>query len=186
MAICLLVLVSAIACVLAVAIIGKVRSKAAFGEFAASVAQLRVVPLPYSRLVAGGVLTLEVTGLALLLVPGETVFGLGVGAITLLAFSLVVALEVLSGTHVPCRCFGADDAVLSVRHLVRDISLTLLALGGLALWAGGVRLPSDISPRSFTPVIAGIVLGFLITRTDDIVYLVRTPATELPARGAWQ
>jgi uncharacterized membrane protein YphA (DoxX/SURF4 family) len=54
--------------------------------------------------------------------------------VLLVAFSVLIARQLVDGRHPPCACFGAwSDRPLSGAHLVRNAVMILVAI--VALWA---------------------------------------------------
>jgi uncharacterized membrane protein YphA (DoxX/SURF4 family) len=54
--------------------------------------------------------------------------------VLLVAFSILIARQLVDGRHPPCACFGAwSSRPLDESHLVRNAALILLAL--ISLWA---------------------------------------------------
>jgi Methylamine utilisation protein MauE len=93
-------------------------------------------------------------------------------AALLLGFSAGIASALRSGRTVSCRCFGRGAAAIGPAHLVRN-GLLLLAAGlGLAavLAEPGGRPATPVAAAS---ILAGLVLGGLAARWDDLVFILR-------------
>ena len=157
--------------VFGVAFVSKVRSRAAFGEFAASLDDMGWLRGPWRTAVAVCVPAAELAVVALLALPWAVGAGFAAGAGLLLAFTVVTGRELARGHRVRCRCFGAGDARIGPAQIARNIVLLGAAVAGLAIepvshgGAGG----------------AGLALGFglalltalALVRWDDLAYLVR-------------
>jgi len=154
------------------ALVGKVVGRASFRTFVMSLRQMAVLPasivLPAARLSV----TVEALIAVLLLVPirwtGAAGFLLGAGLLAV--FTVAVALSLRRGNRAPCRCFGASTAPLGVRHVVRNLTLIVAALLGLAATLS--EGPLDVAP-SLVAGIMGLFLGLLATIFDDLVDLLR-------------
>lgn len=127
---------------------------------------------------AAGVIAAEaLSALLLLLAPREGT----VAALVLLGgFTVGLARVWRRGDAVSCRCFGASNTPVGAAHLVRNgLLLTVLVTGSLARQAGA----ADPSPE-WMRVLAGVfgaLAGILVTRWDDLLFLLGTP---LPAASA--
>jgi hypothetical protein len=77
-----------------------------------------------------------------------------------------------------CQCFGADGGPLSGRHLVRNGVLLLVATCGLVLASPSIEFPVP-QVAACPAVLAGVVGGVLLTRWDDLAFLVVGPSTGL-------
>ncbi|MDQ0983884.1 MauE/DoxX family redox-associated membrane protein [Streptomyces sp. V2I9] len=156
------------------AFVGKVRSAAAYREFAGSVVRLGLFPRRVSRVCAAVVVGVEFLVLVLL-VPGRTVPAGFLAAVLLLgAFAAGIVLALRAGGSAPCRCFGASSAPLGRVHVVRNLILAVVGAGGLAaaVTGAGAAWP----PHAGGVAVAGVaaVLGvFLVVRLDDLMSLFR-------------
>jgi len=157
------------------ACIGKVGSRASWREFVASVAAMRVVPARLVPAAAYAVGLAEAAVVVLLLLPPTGRLGHLLAVLLLVAFSGGIAVTLRRRTRVACRCFGAAGAPLGRRHLLRNGLLITAALVGVAVGgAGGGVAPAGVAVAG----VAGVVLGLLFVRFDDIVELFVAP----PAR----
>jgi hypothetical protein len=156
----------------------KLRSPAAFAAFTRSVRKMKLVPAALVTPVAAGVVSGEVSIVALLAVPVDVtaLLGLAVAAGLLTAFTVAIVLVVRRGTDLTCQCFGASTVPLGRVHVVRNLVLLAVAVAGaLATRSGGQLHPADAA----IAVTAGLVGGGLVTVLDDILRLFAPPA---PAR----
>lgn len=153
----------ALAATFALAVAGKLRGRAAFRAYTDSVRDL--TPLP-SRptVVAVGLVAAEALVVALLAVPATVPAGALLAMGLLATFCVAISAAMARATRVRCACFGADGAVLGARHLARNAFLALLAPA--ALLSGSAE-----SGGAVVAAVAGLVLGVLVTRLDDLVDL---------------
>lgn len=150
--------------VFAVAVIGKVRGRAAYREFATS---LR--PLGAEKL-AGAVVAAEIATVVLLCVP---MVGWGyVLATGLLGVFIAGIVQVIrSRQPVACNCFGAGGRQLGRPHLVRNGLLVCVAVAGFV--AGQFSELSAGAPAILAIAAAGgAVVSAVFIRWDDIAYLL--------------
>jgi len=119
---------------------------------------------------AGGTLVVGEAGTAvLLLLPWTALAGaiLAVALFGVLTAGVVVVLR--KRMRVRCACFGSSGATLAPVHAVRNALLLLGAVGATATaWAG----PIDTAAALAVAVVAGGLLGLLLTRLDDLVFLI--------------
>lgn len=149
---------------------GKVAGRGAFDRFAASLRDMQVVPSRSTRSVARYVVAAECAVWVLLAVPerAAAVAGFVLAGGLLAVFAAGIALSLRQGVRAPCRCFGVSAAPLGPRHVVRNLTLTALAVTGAAavpaagtVGAGGAAVAAS----------AGLLLGALVTVLDDILDL---------------
>jgi hypothetical protein len=160
---------AAVPTVFAWALVGKIASRAAFAEFAASIA---VLPLPAAlvrRPTAVAVVTVEAVTCLLMCIPATARIGLVAAAVTLAVMTAVLARSVRQGVRVTCRCFGARGAEVTTGHLVRNITIITVAL--LALAVGAFTGRAGIGGIAVA-VATGAIGGVLLVRWDDLAVLV--------------
>jgi len=157
--------------VFALALGGKVSSGAAWQSFADSLRQMNILKPSLVRPSARATAVAEAAIVVLALVPlraaGTAAFVLASGLLAVLTYA--VARVVRRGAAVPCRCFGASDAPLSARHVVRNTTLLTVALLGLA---GSLAAGALAAPMVAIVVASGLVAGLLLARWDDLAALV--------------
>ncbi|MDL4777147.1 MauE/DoxX family redox-associated membrane protein [Actinomadura xylanilytica] len=119
------------------------------------------------RPIASLVLVLEALAPVLLAVPATRPAGFGVALALLAAFTSAIALTLRRGRRASCRCFGASNAPLGARHLVRNGVLFTAAALGLAT-PGGPPVTAGLA----VAVAAGAVAAILIVAFDDIADLL--------------
>lgn len=170
-----------LALVFLAAVLGKVRSRAAFAEFARSVDQFGLLPRTRVAAVVRLAVAAEAAVVVLLAVPAAAHAGyvLAVGLLGVLSAAILAALR--RGRRPACRCFGAGGAPLDARHVLRNAVLLALAVLGWAV----LQAPS---PGPLRP--AGVLLGLaaavpvaaLVIRLDDLAALFApTPTRRSPA-----
>ncbi|GAA2591172.1 hypothetical protein GCM10010399_22020 [Dactylosporangium fulvum] len=152
--------------VFAVAVVGKLRR---FTAFTTTLTAFGWVPARFRTSLAFVVVAVECLIVGLVAVPATVPFGFLLAAVTLAAFSLAVLQSLRTGGSVRCECFGADGGEMGAPQLVRNGVLLAVATTGAALTvsgpAGSTNLPG---------LATGLVAGLVITRWDDLVYLLRT------------
>src|SRR6185503_12351118 len=121
-----------------VSVIGKLRGRTAFREFAGTTRVLLIAAGPVSRVshaaarvVGGVVVAAEASVVLLLLIPGTGWVGLGLAMVLMASFGHGIAAAIRRGLRTSCRCFGASSTPLGSRHLVRNAALFLVAATGL-------------------------------------------------------
>ena len=129
-----------LATVFAVAFISKVRSRAAFAEFARTLGDFGWLAGRRRSAVTGLVVPAAEAALVVLLAVPVTAFAGFAAAIGVLsAFTGAAAREVAAGRLVRCRCFGGGAARIGPTQLARNGVLLGCAVAGLvlALTSGG-------------------------------------------------
>lgn len=177
----------AVRCLLCVvflaAVVGKVVGHGAFSSFCRSLHEMRLLPAELVRSVAAAIVAAEALVCLTLVLPVRhaAAVGLTAAAVLLSVFTGGIALVLSRGTDARCRCFGSADAVVGVRHLLRNAGLTVLAVTALVLPAiapfpiGGVRPAGAV-----VAVAAGAVGAALIVMLDDIVSLFTAENAAFP------
>ncbi|MEH1124893.1 MauE/DoxX family redox-associated membrane protein [Micromonospora sp. CPCC 206061] len=161
--------------VLAISIIGKVRTRVGFHAFADAITGLQVISPRWSRLVAAASIAAETFVLALLVWPGGAPAGLAAAVLLFGAFAFVLARAIRRGSTVGCHCFGPTSAPVAWRHVIRSGFLAVASFGALL---GTIALPA-VSLGSLDPpqlllalFVAGIVVMALVW-LDDLTWLLR-------------
>jgi hypothetical protein len=162
--------------------LGKVARQGAYESFVASLRDTRLMP-GLAGVIAPVLVAAELAACALLVVPAGptvTVAGLVAAASLLAVLTIGLTLVVGRGVSAACHCFGASAAVLGPRHIVRNLSLTVLATAG----AVGADAAADTRAHPAGAVMAtvgGVVLGALVVRLDDLLELFRS-TPRVPAK----
>jgi hypothetical protein len=163
---------AALATTLAVSLVAKLLPRAAFADFERAVGAM-VRPLR-AHTTAGAVAAAvaELVCVALLIVPAATAPGLAL-ALALLGFYTILIVDVLRREQdIACHCFGSDATPVSRTHLVRNGSLMAFAIAGLVLSGG--RPQAGRASAEVLSVVAGAVCGVIVSRWDDLDFLVRS------------
>lgn len=140
--------------VLAAAALGKLRRRAAREQFA-RVLELGLA-MPRARLVAGGWVAIEAVTALLLALPMTTrpAALLAAGELALLTAGATVL--VARRTGLSCPCFGAGDAPLNRRTVLRNATLTGAAL--LLAISSGPSVPAAGTLAAVLTVLVGAAL----------------------------
>ena len=159
---------TALALVYATAALGKARPGTAFDGFVAS---LPAFGLPARAAVAASLVLAEASTVLLLCLCPRV--GFVAAAALMSSFTVGVVATVQARRQVACHCFGAAAVVLGRRHIVRNLILVALAVAG-ALATRGAGQPSLVGERAAAGLL-GLVVGALIIRWDDVVFLAWNP-----------
>ncbi|MER7207867.1 MauE/DoxX family redox-associated membrane protein [Streptosporangium sp. NPDC000239] len=141
------------------------------GDFHKFLDMLRRTGLLNARLSkpVGVVIVSAETVVALLLVTPTritSVLGAALAVGLLATFTVALWIVLHRGAEIECHCFGASRAALGRRHVVRNASLTLVALvAGVAELSA--THPSTL-PEAGVVALAGALCGLVVTRLDDI------------------
>lgn len=154
----------------------------AFQDFAASAGPLEVLPkalrVPAAKAVvaAEGVITVALVvgaGAALTkTLEPVAVLGFALAVLLLLAFTGAVVVTLRRGVRKACKCFGASSTPLGRAHVVRNVLLLALAVAGLLAASTDNTTPEPAAAAM--AVVAGLIVGLLITRFDDLTDLFTT------------
>ncbi|WP_410660330.1 MauE/DoxX family redox-associated membrane protein [Amycolatopsis sp. lyj-112] len=181
--------------VLLVSAVSKVRGKAAYAEFAASVPAFGI-PARWTSLFAAATVTAEFVITALLLpATASVLFGSASGwwlALAGLVFAaglfgvLTAAVwrAVARRTGAVCRCFGPARTVLAHRHVVRNALLLLVAVAGAIALAGASAMSTVDPVVAALSAVVGAVGAVAVVRFDDLAELFAGPIPDprTPAR----
>lgn len=159
--------------VLAVSAASKVRRRADFRDFVASLRRTSLVKPSAARVVALVVVSTEGSAALLLLLPGTRRFGFVVAGLLLAVLTAGVAAIVRRGKRVTCRCFGASNAPLQIRHVVRNATLTGAAVVGVIAGA------STFNSAAVVVVLIGAVCAAPVILLDDLTELFRPPSPQV-------
>ncbi|MFD0899542.1 MauE/DoxX family redox-associated membrane protein [Actinomadura sediminis] len=162
----------AIAAIFVVAVLGKVRGRAAFAEFRRSVPGL--APGLPATATALAVVAAETAAAALQATARTAPAGLALAAAVLLAFAAAIHRSLRAGRPAACRCFGTGTAPLGRPHVVRNLALAAIAAGGLAahLTAPGPAHPGGAA----VAVAAAGVLTLVFVFFGELTDLLTAPA----------
>ncbi|WP_091095507.1 MauE/DoxX family redox-associated membrane protein [Micromonospora citrea] len=169
-----------LALVFLTAVVGKLRTRAGFAAFVASVGQFGV-PARRTRAVARLAVATEAAVVVLLAVPSTVPAGLLLAAGLLGVLTAAIANALRRGARPACRCFGAGDAPIGARHVARNLVLLAVALLGLLGWAVGG--PPLSTAAALIAAAAAVPAAAVVVRLDDLVALF-APTPSRPARPA--
>ncbi|MCP2342827.1 MauE/DoxX family redox-associated membrane protein [Actinomadura rupiterrae] len=162
----------ALAAVMTLAAVGKLRSP---GVFAASLKDFDFIPAWARRPLAFGVPAAELLIVVLLAVPATVTAGLVVAALFCCGLTAVPTLVVVRGADVTCACFGAGETPMSGWHIARNALLLAAAvLGAGVAFAAGDGVPGQVPGIALAVVGAGL-LTTLTVFVDDIAALFQSP-----------
>lgn len=154
-----------LALVFAWSAVTKLRSRAAFDEFARSLAPL------VSRTVPAAALLTAAEALVPPLLLAAPVWGFGLAGGLLGVLTAGVVLVVRRRLVVRCRCFGAGRARIGRRHVVRNLSLLLIGGLGLVAALSPGTAPSTDAAGVLLSVGAAVLLASFVIHFDDLVEL---------------
>lgn len=165
----------------AAAVLGKVRSRAAFSSFTVSLAVLDRLPVRSRPVVAAAAVAAELTIVALVAWPPTVVAGLALAAAALVVFTAVMIHAGRRGLPVTCRCFGGGEESWGRVQLIRNIVLGVVALLGVI--ALGTAPDAPVSPGATgVTAVAGVVAALLLVHAGDLAYLLRPVPARKPVR----
>jgi hypothetical protein len=139
------------------AVVSKVRSRAAFGEFVNSLSQFGVAVHRRRRTVAVAVIGLEVVAVVTLVVPASSAAVHVVPAVALLiGFSLAVAVVASKRPAFTCHCFGSSSTTSVGLHLAVNGLLVLVGFVAMAVPVSGTTSAGAQLLAAGLGVISGI------------------------------
>ena len=155
--------------VFGVAFVSKLRSRAAFTQFAGSLGDVSWLRGRSQAAASLAVPAAEAAVVVLLVVPSAVPWGFGAAALLLAAFTMVTARAAARGQRVRCRCFGAGASQIGPAQIARNVVLLALSVAGLALApvSHGGSGPASLVLASGLAVLAGVAL----VRWDDLALL---------------
>jgi hypothetical protein len=168
-----------LAAVLLIAGLGKLRSRSAVGDFAASVTALGLAPARLATAFGIAVGTAECAVAVLLLAPGTGRAGPVAATVLFGLLTIVVMRALRAGTPAECRCFGSGGGPLRADHATRSAVLCVVAAGALAIefaaGTAGSLVPASASLLLPTAVAAvfGVAAALPIVHWDDLRFLFR-------------
>ncbi|WP_271219292.1 MauE/DoxX family redox-associated membrane protein [Streptosporangium carneum] len=150
----------------------KLRGRSDLAQFRATVREFGVGPR-WSSAAAGAVIAGELVAASLMLFDAAALAGLGLAAVLLAAFTGAIGSAVRRGATTSCRCFGASDQPMGMRHVARNAILLLITAAGVTgtLLAPGGAGGLDVTALILSGFVA-VVLATLVIAYDDLVALV--------------
>jgi hypothetical protein len=126
-------------------------------------------------------LALTVVGLEALVVAlaiAAPRWGFLLASVLLSCFIAGMTRAILRGDTAPCRCFGASRVPIGPWHIARNAFLLVVSLAGAVLAFGPLQLRSGLADE-VVGIVLGLLLGGIITRWEDIVFIVRGPSARV-------
>jgi hypothetical protein len=161
-----------LAVVFAAAFVSKLRSRAAYAEFADSLGDIGWLRGRWRTAAAAAVPAAEAAVVVLLALPWTVLAGLAAALLLLAVFTAVTGREAARGHRVRCRCFGAGTARIGPAQIIRNLLLAAGAAAGLAIE------PGSHGTAGAAGLVVGIGVALLaalaLVRWDDLAYLART------------
>lgn len=159
--------------VFVLALASKVRGRADFAAFAASIRALGLFSGAGSAVAAYALVGAEAVVVLLLLLPSTVIAGLAAAGATLAAMTAGILAALRGGKRGTCRCFGASEAPLGRVHVVRNLLLITGAATGLAAAFAGAESPAHPAGLALAAVVAAVGI-LIVVRLDDLVALFTT------------
>jgi hypothetical protein len=158
--------------VFVLALASKVRGRADFGAFTASIRALGLLSGAGSAMAAYALVAAEAVVVLLLLFPSTVIAGLAGAGATLTVMTAGILAALRRGRRGTCRCFGASDTPLGRVHVVRNLFLITGAATGLAagLATAGTESPAHPAGLALAAVVAAVGI-LIVVRLDDLVAL---------------
>ncbi|MEV6826034.1 MauE/DoxX family redox-associated membrane protein [Amycolatopsis sp. NPDC051102] len=155
------------AIVFAVSALSKVRGRAAFAGFVASLRPFGFVGARRTVWLAGAIAFAEGTvAAALAVLPWA---GCLLAAALAAVFAAGLTSRIRRGIRAECACFGASAQPIGYGHVVRSACLVLFALAGLPGWWGPVGSPDPAA--GLLALACGSLVAVLVIRLDDLLDL---------------
>ncbi|ODT47716.1 MauE/DoxX family redox-associated membrane protein [Devosia sp. 63-57] len=124
-----------------------------FTEFTGFVADYQLLPERLVVPASWAIVTAETASVALQLVPGGRLLGLGIAVMMLLAYAGAMAVNIRRGrTAIECGCGGA----------VQPLSWSLVVRNAILATMGLVAIAMPLGPMSAPDAIAAIGAGFAL------------------------
>lgn len=165
--------------VFVLALASKVRGRASFEAFAASIRALGLLSGAGSAVAAYALVGAEASVVLLLVFPPTVLPGLAAAGATLTVMTAGILAALRRGRRGPCRCFGASDAPLGPVHVVRNLLLIGGAAAGLVAGLAPAGAGSPAHPAGLALAAVGAAVGVLIVvRLDDLADLFIAPSRD--------
>jgi len=162
---------TALATLLALAVVGKLAGHGRWRAFRSSLAPL--VPGRDRPAATGGVAVVVVVAEAATAtaLPAGWPFGLAAAAVLLACFAAGTGYALRRGLRVRCRCFGVSGDELGAAELVRNAVLAVAAAVA-AGWALAADLVPPPAPTAAFVLPLGLAAGYVLSRWDDLLFAV--------------
>lgn len=148
----------------------KLRSPAAFREFAAWLAGLPVIR-PGPRRAAPWLLAgAEAAIVVLVALPWTAAAGLALALVVLIVLAAGILAALRAEMRTRCQCFGRQGSPLGTRHVVRNLLLALVAAAGLLAVLTAAPVRADPAALALSLGGAGTA-ALLVLFMDDLAAL---------------
>lgn len=148
------------------AVLSKLSSRSGWAAFVEALPALGLPERIPGRIAAVAVVAGEAVALVTLVVVPR--LGAAISAGLLLGFTVALAAAVRAGSRTACHCFGSEGAAVGRHHVLRNA--LLLGVSATAWVAAGERF--DLTAAHVAAVGHGALIGFLMTRWDDLMFLL--------------
>jgi hypothetical protein len=155
---------------LLVAVLSKLRSRAALAAFRSSIEAMEVLPRRWVGAFVAATIAGELAVPALLVVPATVPAGFLGAAVLIGVFTGSILAALRRGALAPCRCFGASSRPLGLPHVARNTwLLAVAAVGCVGSLAGP---PGALDPAGVAVALAAAGAAAILTvALDDLVSL---------------
>jgi uncharacterized membrane protein YphA (DoxX/SURF4 family) len=172
-----------LAATLAVAGLGKLRGRAAFAAFAATLRDLGWRSQAWRRAASAALPAAELGSASLLAAPAAGIWGYAAALALLLTMTVMAATALKHGRRPRCRCFGRAEERIGISTLIRNGVLVSAGTAGLAGALASSGRPG--SPAMDVLGVGGGLLGAaVIVNWADVGYLLRSRPSSRPSRDA--
>ncbi len=167
-----------IAATMVVAGLSKLRGRAAYAAYAASLQGRRWRSETRQKGAAAALPPAELASALLLAVPATVSWGYDAALVLLLGITATAIMAVRSGRHVRCRCFGRAEESIGVSTLIRNAVLMSAGAAGLAGALVSAGRPGSPAVQVLA-VGSGLLGAAVIVYWADLTYLL----SGRPVRG---
>ncbi|WP_031162673.1 MauE/DoxX family redox-associated membrane protein [Streptosporangium roseum] len=153
---------------------GKLRN---FSEFARTLEPLFHISERRARLLTIALLLSEGATVVLLAAGwiasrGVTAAGFLMALGLLIAFELVILVEISRGRQMRCLCFGREEAPFGIRHVARNAVLGVSCVAGII----SLETQAGLHPAGvIVSLLSGAVLALIVAAMDDLIALIHNP-----------
>ena len=150
----------------------KVTGRAAYADFQHWLSASAGVPSRLAAPVAVVAVAAEAATAVAMVIPPLVRAGFVAAMVLLIAFTASVRSMIRRRVKVPCRCFGAGRHPPGAAHLSRNLTLLVVAAGGLvtAIASAG---PAPLGSAWVLAATAGVAGALLLINLEEIITLAR-------------
>lgn len=131
------------------------------------------VPEQLTRLGAHAILLSELVVTVSMVVGGDWLrVGFALAAWSLVLFSLGIAHVLRRGIKTSCACFGPNDKPVSQVTLLRNSTLLLCVLAGLAISAAPRQISSHLPLDWFVASVAAIAFALICMNLSELIEIL--------------